>query len=146
MPLSPEKIADLRLKHLEMIQAVVSRMASQCATLKNYCVTISVALAGFAITLQRPVVALLTLVPILSFAFLDARYVQLERRFRERFDAVTAEGWDTPPNFNMGKKTDPVLPYWSAFFSWSVAGFYLPLAIVAILAVAIARQVYDKLL
>jgi hypothetical protein len=146
MPLSPEKIADLRLKHLEMIQAAVSRMASQCATLKNYCVTISVALAGFAITLQRPVVALLTLVPILSFAFLDARYVQLERRFRERFDAVTAEGWDTLPNFNMGKKADPVSPYWSVFFSWSVAGFYLPLAVVAIAAVTIARQVYDKLL
>lgn len=81
-----------------MIQAVVSRMSSQCATLKNYCVTISVALAGFAITLQRPVAALLTLVPILAFAFLDVRYLQLERRFRERFDAVTAEGWDTPPN------------------------------------------------
>lgn len=146
MTLSPEKTADLRLKHLEMIQAVVNRMATQCATLKNYCVTISVAVAGFAITLQRPIVVLLTLIPILSFAFLDARYLQLERRFRARFDAVTAEGWEAPPNFNMGKATDPVSPYWSAFFSWSVAGFYLPLAVVAIAAVALARQVYDKLL
>ncbi|WP_338828334.1 hypothetical protein [Bradyrhizobium sp. 27S5] len=91
-------------------------------------------------------VALLTLVPIFAFAFLDARYLQLERRFRERFGVVAAEGWDTPPNFDMGKKADPVSPYWSAFFSWSVAGFYLPLAVVAVMAVGIARQVYDKLL
>src|SRR4051794_13614111 len=97
MALSPEKTADLRLKQLEMLQSVVARMAAQSATLKNYCVTISVAIAGFAITLQRPIVALLTLVPILAFAFLDARYLQQERRFRGRFDAVTAEGWDTSP-------------------------------------------------
>lgn len=146
MPLSPEKIADLRLKQLESLQGVVTRMAAQCATLKNYCVTISVAIAGFAITLQRPIVALLTLVPILAFAFLDARYLQVERRFRKRFDAVAAEGWDSSPTFNMGNKDNPVSPYWPAFFSWSVAGFYLPLAVVAVLAVAIARQVYDKLL
>src|ERR1700744_1357737 len=139
MPLSPEKIAELRMKHLEMLQAVVVRMSSQCATLKNYCVTISVAISGFAITLQRPVVALLTLVPILAFAFLDARYLQLERRFRGRFNAVTQESWDTLPNFDMGNKTNPVSPYWPAYFSWSVAGFYLPLAVVAIAAVAIAR-------
>ncbi|SED04468.1 hypothetical protein [Bradyrhizobium erythrophlei] len=146
MPLSPEKIADLRLKQFEMLQGVVARMSAQSATLKNYCVTISMAIAGFAITLQRPIVALLTLVPILSFAFLDARYLQQERRFRGRFDAVAAEGWETPPTFEMGKTANPVSPYWSAFFSWSVAGFYLPLVIVAVTAVAISRQVYDKLL
>ncbi|WP_316166888.1 MULTISPECIES: hypothetical protein [unclassified Bradyrhizobium] len=134
------------MKQLEMLQGVVARMAAQCATLKNYCVTISVAIAGFAITLQRPIVALLTLVPILAFAFLDARYLQVERRFRKRFDAVAAEAWDTWPIFNMGSKDNPVSPYWPAFFSWSVAGFYLPLAVVAVLGVAIARQVYDKLL
>jgi hypothetical protein len=114
--------------------------------LKNYCVTISVAIAGFAITLQRPIVALLTLVPVLSFAFLDALYLQVERRFRKRFDAIAAEGWDTSPTFNMGNKDNPVSPYWPAFFSWSVAGFYLPLAVVGLLAVTIARQAYDKLL
>lgn len=146
MPLSPEKIADLRLKQLEILQGVVTRMAAQCATLKNYCVTISVTIAGFAITLQRPIVALLTLVPILAFAFLDARYLQVERRFRRRFDAVAAEGWDTSPTFDMGNKNNPVSPYWPAFFSWSVAGFYLPLAVLAVMAVGIARQVYGKLL
>ncbi|WP_128931678.1 hypothetical protein [Bradyrhizobium zhanjiangense] len=146
MPLSADKIADLRLKHLEMLQSVVTRMAAQCATLKNYCVSISVAIAGFAISLQRPIVALLSLVPIFAFAFLDGRYLQLERRFRRRFDEVRAEGWDAQPAFDMGNKANPVSPYWSAFYSWSVLGFYGPLGVVLVLAVVIARQLYDKLL
>ncbi|CCD87632.1 protein of unknown function [Bradyrhizobium sp. ORS 285] len=68
---------------------------------------------------SRPVVALLTLVPITAFTFLDARYLQLERRFPQSFDTVAAEGWDRSPSFNMAKKTDPGSSYWSAFFSWS---------------------------
>jgi uncharacterized protein (DUF486 family) len=80
--ISPEKIAELSVKHLEMIQAVVARLASYGAALKNYCLTLTTAVCGFAITLQRPLVAALALLPIVIFAVLDAQYLQVERRLR----------------------------------------------------------------
>ena len=63
MELDPGKIAELRVKHLEMVQGVVARLAGQGATIKNYCITVTTAVCGFAISLQRPFVALLALFP-----------------------------------------------------------------------------------
>jgi hypothetical protein len=59
MTISPDKVAELRLKHLEMLQSAVARMAGVGVTIKNYCITITTAVCGFSITLQRPSVALL---------------------------------------------------------------------------------------
>src|ERR1019366_5262688 len=82
MDLDSAKIADLRVKHLEMLQAVISRIAGQGATLKNYCITLTTAVCGFAITLEKPLVTLLALCPVTIFALLDVQYLRMERRFR----------------------------------------------------------------
>ena len=103
MRIGPEKIADLRVKHLEMVQAVVARMANQGATLKNYCVTLTTAVCGFAITLGRPLVALLAILPVTICALLDAQYLRLERRFRGLFDRVRLEDWGAVPSFEVTK-------------------------------------------
>jgi hypothetical protein len=57
LTLSPEKIADLRVKELEMIQVVIGRLGSYGATLKNYCITLATAICGFAFTSNRPLAA-----------------------------------------------------------------------------------------
>ena len=46
MELDPGKIAELRVKHLEMVQGVVTRLAGQGATIKNYCITVTTAVAA----------------------------------------------------------------------------------------------------
>jgi hypothetical protein len=89
--LSTDKIADLHVKHLELIQAIVTRCANYSATLKNYCITLATALAGFAITLHRPLVTLLSLLPIILFGLLDAQYLRIERRFSVRHEQQRPE-------------------------------------------------------
>jgi hypothetical protein len=74
-----ELAAELRVKHLEMIQSIISRIAGYGATLKNYCITLVTAICGFAVSLNRPGVALLSLLPIVMFALLDAKYLEIER-------------------------------------------------------------------
>lgn len=64
MSLNSSKIAELKVKHLEMIQALVLRMSNQAATIKSYCITVTTAVCGLAITLQRPLVALIAILPI----------------------------------------------------------------------------------
>ena len=84
------------------------------------------AVCGFAITLQRPLVALIAILPITTFALLDAQYLRLERCFRALFERSRAEDWGTLPSFDISPKS-PAVRYWGTFFSWSIATFYLPL-------------------
>src|SRR5258708_36339498 len=117
MTISPEKIAELSVKHLEMIQGVVARMANYGAALKNYCLTLTTAVCGFAVTLQRPLVAALALLPIVIFAVLDAQYLRLERRFRALFDSVRQKDWATQPTFEINLNAAPAVSYWASFRS-----------------------------
>jgi hypothetical protein len=80
----PEKIAELRVKHLEMVQSLVTRMAS-------YCITVVTAVIGFAFTLHHPAVAALALLPVIAFGVADAQYLRVERRFRDVFNLVRKE-------------------------------------------------------
>jgi hypothetical protein len=51
---TPDKIAELRVKHLEILQGLISRMAGYGASFKSYCITLVTAVIGFAFTLHRP--------------------------------------------------------------------------------------------
>jgi hypothetical protein len=64
-----------------MIQAIISRLASQSTTIKGWCVTVTAALLGFGTT-TTPVVALIAIYVVLAFATLDAYYLSLERNYR----------------------------------------------------------------
>ncbi len=144
MSLTAEKIADLRLKHLEMVQAVVTRMANYSATLKNYCITLVTAISGFAITVQRPSAVLLALVPVLVFALLDTKYLRLERQFRELYDISRSEGWDQIPTFEIDLSRASKPSFWQVFYSWSIRVFYVPLAVGVISVTLIAWWAYGR--
>lgn len=49
----PDKLVDLRIAHLNMIQGVISRMSGFSASAKNFCVTVSAAI--IAVAFQKPV-------------------------------------------------------------------------------------------
>ena len=112
-----------------MLQAIIARLANYGATLKNYCITLTTAVSGFAITLRQPLVALLALIPIIIFALLDAQFLRNERRFRGLFDELTREDWEAPPRFAISLGNAPAISYWAMFCSWSILIFYLPLTL-----------------
>src|SRR5258707_15558290 len=95
----PEKIAELRVKHLEMLQGLVTRMAGYGASFKSYCITVGTGGIGFAFTLHRPAVAALALLPVIAFGVADAQYLRGERRFRAVFNLGRKENWGAVPAF-----------------------------------------------
>src|SRR6202041_1498492 len=131
----PEKIAELRVKHLEMLQSLITRMAGYGASFKSYCITVVTAVIGFSFTLHRPGVAALALLPVLAFGVADAQYLRVERRFRDVFNLVRKEGWEQMPTFDINLYSAPAQSYLSAVTSWSIVWFYAPLAIGVFLAV-----------
>ena len=133
--ISPEKMVELRVKHLEMLQSLISRMAGYGASFKSYCITVTTAVIGFAFTLHRPAVAGLALLPVVAFGIADAQYLRVERRFRAVFNMVRVEGWDVMPSFDVNLASAPAQSFLSAVTSWSIVWFYAPLAVGVLIAV-----------
>jgi histidine triad (HIT) family protein len=99
---------------------------------------------GLAFTLHRPAVAALALLPLITFALVDAQYLRIERRFRGLFDSVRMESWDAMPTFEINLDRAPAISYWSALRSWSITSFYVPLALAVVIAVIGAGLAYGE--
>jgi hypothetical protein len=97
--------------------------------------TVTTAVIGFAFTLHRPAVAGLALLPVIAFGVADAQYLRVERRFREVFNLVRKESWDTMPSFEINLQSAPAQSFMSAATSWSIVWFYTPLAVGVLLAI-----------
>jgi hypothetical protein len=77
-----------RIKHLELIQALVTRMESNSFLLKGWSLTSSAALFGFALEGTAPGLALAGMGASLALGTLDAFYLRRERLFRRLYEAV----------------------------------------------------------
>jgi hypothetical protein len=99
-----------KVKHLELIQAVITRMAGNSALLKGWSVTLSSALIGWAAANNAHVkYVVLGFFPPVFFAVLDAFYLRQERLFRRLYDRMRLmddNEWQKDP-FSMD--TSPVV-------------------------------------
>jgi hypothetical protein len=77
-----------RVKYLEMIQAVVSRMSGHSFLVRGWAVTLVSALLAVSAREQQVRFALLALVATAAFWGLDAFYLGHERLFRGLFNRV----------------------------------------------------------
>lgn len=119
-------------KHLEFLQATISRKAQN-----------SFAYKGWTITLVSAIIALsqgnnssgylAALVPLLGFWALDAYSLRQERLFRSLYDEVRCRQ-DTDFCMSTVPFNTIVAPHWRVAVSKSILWFYLP-AVVLLLTV-----------
>lgn len=142
---------EARIRHLEMIQAVIARMAQNSFAYKGWAITlVSAALALAAAQTASAVQAaalnparmylLIALAACLAFWGLDGYYLYQERLFRRHYDAVRRAGleeWQRNP-FSMDTALYACEEKWLAVcFRRAVAGLHVPLALVVIAAAVI---------
>lgn len=82
---------DAKLKHLEFIQAVISRMATNSFLFKGWAITIAAGLAAFAAAESRTALLVLALASTVMFWGLDGYYLWLERCFIKLHNEVAAK-------------------------------------------------------
>jgi hypothetical protein len=70
-----------KLKHLEFIQAAISRMATNSFLFKGWAITIAAALSAFATVETKTALWIIAVVSTLMFWALDGYYLWLERGF-----------------------------------------------------------------
>lgn len=77
-----------KIKHLEFIQASITRVAGNTFILKGWSITLIAALFVLSAKDADKVYALLAYYPILIFWILDGYFLSVERRFRALYDRV----------------------------------------------------------
>lgn len=117
------------IAHMSMIQGVITLLETNCFTLKALAMTLAVAILAFIGTLDNPMWAypLVGYLPIVVFWIMDAKYLQLGRRYRNLFEMVRGESSDLKEEFTMNINTikDEVDSTIAIAFSWSIMWFYL---------------------
>jgi hypothetical protein len=93
-------LGDHEIKHLELVQSVISRMAQNSFQLKGWSVTVAAAIVGLAVKESSPGLAILALFPAVSFWCLDAYYLRRERLYRKLYEAI-ADPLKVVPPFSM---------------------------------------------
>lgn len=103
--MNEEKKHENLVKHLEMIQAVINRMAANSFLLKGWTVTIMAGLFILSGKDSNNIYLLLAFIPITAFWWLDAFYLRQERLFRFLYDDLRVKNetdfsMDTRPYIN----------------------------------------------
>lgn len=77
-----------KLAHLNMIQAIITRMGSNSFLLKGWSVTLVAALFALAAKDTKPALVLIAYLPALVFWALDGFFLWQETLFRRLYDSV----------------------------------------------------------
>lgn len=93
-------VVEAKLKHLEFIQAVIARMATNSFLFKGWAITVAAALSGFAAVNSKVALLLIALISTAMFWALDAYYLWLERGFVALHNRVAAKS-ETEIDFSM---------------------------------------------
>ena len=123
-----------KLKHLEFIQNIVTRMASNSFILKGWSITLTSVIIGFALNSSNKKLIYLAFIPTIIFWGLDAYYLRQEKLFRELYHAV-AKNDKKIPNFSLN--TDLVKEKVSDWFfvAWSVNLMSIHLTMILLLII-----------
>lgn len=128
-----------RRQHLAFIQDVITRMDSNSFSLKGLMITIVAALVAFTLNDDNKDTAVfnlaIALLLVLTFWFLDAYYLKMERQYRMLYDDAVI---DKAELYKM-TADDYYVCYFEVLFSKTTWPLYLP--IVGVLIVAIMFMV-----
>ena len=101
---------DAKLKHLEFLQAVIARMATNSFLFKGWAITIAAGVSAFAAAKTKAAVLSVALVTTLMFWALDGYYLWLERCFRKAYVDIATDPAEI--DFSMAIDRSKALRQW----------------------------------
>jgi len=124
-------LEDNKIKHLELIQNIVTRMNGNSFQIKSWTITLVSAIFAIYATSPNSYFILVSSFPAIMFWFLDAYYLQQERKFRGLYNDVAGvtekpqaiKLFEMRPDLYVEEKHG----FFNVFKSGTVAGLYAPL-------------------
>ena len=127
-------MSEEKLKHLEFIQNIITRMNTNSFQIKGWTVTIISAVLAIYASTKNYYFILAGIFPALIFWFLDTYYLTQERKFRGLYNDVAGISKNPkkikpfamrPDLYTKGKYS-----YWNVFFSTTILKLYLSIIII----------------
>ena len=115
--------AETKIAHLQMIQAVITRMAGNSFMVKGWTVTLVTALFALAAADANRFFVYVAYLPAVMFWVLDAYFLRQERLFRKLYDHVR-EAKDGTVEFSMNTHPFNVGTTWNVAWSRTLCLFH----------------------
>ena len=129
---------DEKLKHLEMIQNIVNRMASSSFLLKGWTVIFVAAVLGFSLKDSNAPYLWIAAIPACSFWALDGFYLRREKLFRKLYEKVRkSKSDDLDFSMDTSLVEHEVKNWFCVCRSKTIWLFHLPILAVIILVVCL---------
>jgi hypothetical protein len=114
-----------KIQHLEFIQNIINRMNTNSFQIKEWMITIVSALLALYASGDNVTYIFVAIIPTLLFWYLDAYYLQQERKFRKLYDDVLPDDSEISLfSMQIQNYTDCKCCLWSTFFSKTIAWLY----------------------
>ena len=123
---------EAKLKYLEFIQNVITRMNTNSFMIKGWMITLVSALFALAAKDANPRFVMITYISIPAFWILDAFYLSVERQYRALYDAARlSESVDFSMDASLYNKG--VNTWMSTFKSRTLVALYPTVAVISLL-------------
>ncbi len=123
-----------KIQHLEFIQNIINRMNTNSFQIKEWMITIVSALLALYASSNNVTYIFVAIIPTLLFWYLDAYYLQQERKFRELYDDVLPDDSGISLfSMPIHNYTDCKCSLWSTFFSKTIGWLYGTIVILLII-------------
>lgn len=130
-----------KLKHMEMIQNIINRMASNSFLVKGWCITLVSAVFVLSAKDANTMFIAVAFFPVLMFWILDAYFLRQERLFRKLYDKVrTTDESSIDFSMNTAPFTADTASWLKVAFSQTLVLFYSAIVVAILLAVLIVGQ------
>lgn len=117
-------MAEIKEKHLEIVQGVVNRLAYNSFFIKGWAITLLTGLMAVYAASGDKVFIILAIVPILLFWFLDSYYLWQERLFRRLYAEIVAGSYPSDFSINIEKINKSDISYIGVVFSKTIFPLY----------------------
>lgn len=119
-----------KIKHLEFVQNVITRINSNSFQLKGWMIAILSALLALYASSSKTLYIFVAIIPTLIFWLLDTYYLQQERKFRGLYNDIAAGiigTFEMPIDryvYSRKNKESKKFFYWNVFFSKTIWPLY----------------------
>jgi len=117
------------ISYLQIIEGTIDRMGSNSAVLKGFSAAVLAGISALAsISDVSVIIIAISLFPIILFGYLDAKYLQVEKKYRILYDQVRLGekfiDFSMKTNFTTTELKEKKATLCDAVRSWSVWPFY----------------------
>jgi hypothetical protein len=131
---------EAKLKHLEFIQAAISRMGTNSFLFKGWAITIAAALSAFATVETKAALLTIAVLSTMMFWALDGYYLWLERGFVRLHNEVSLK---TEPEIDFSMhidKTKAIRRWWKTCWRPHLWLFYGTIIVVDVIGIILIRS------